>query len=126
MTTTTESPDTSHVVDLSYPVPNIVIVGDTVDPFFTLFLTENRRTDVVTRADQGIVSVAKPDLVCTEDPTEPGSRCIADSTVALWWEDSHRSNVVPRHFLELQLLPGEARSLAAALVHGADLADFPS
>ncbi|MDQ6641981.1 MAG: hypothetical protein M3Y66_05735 [Actinomycetota bacterium] len=127
MTTTAEPQSTaaeSEYVELSSPTP-FATAHETVDPFFNMFLTERRRSEhFVTRADQGIIAVGSADQILLQDPEqEEGKVCIADEVVVLSWEE--RGYDPRRHFLELQLLPGEARSLAAALIRGADLADFP-
>lgn len=126
MTTIAESQTTeaeTQYVELVYPTPHS---GNPVlpDPFFTMFLLEQRRGGrMVTRAEQGIVAVGTPDLILLQDPDEEFNRSIADRTVELSWEERGNDR---RHTLELQLLPSEARSLAAALIRGADLVDFPA
>ncbi len=91
MTTTAEPQSTaaeSEYVELSYPTP-FATAHETVDPFFNLFLTEQRRSEhFVTRADQGIIAVGSADQILLQDPDQEFKRCIADETVALSWGGS--------------------------------------
>ncbi len=83
----------------------------------TLFLPETRRlSGVVTRASQGVLGVeTRRSGHIPHDNGQPGAT-VADSTVALEVNPPTDGG----DELELRLLPGEARSLAAMLTRAAD------
>ena len=110
---------------ISYPCPNEQAGGDSArDETNGLFLPEIRRIpDTVTRACQGEVDV-EPRRHAGWVPSVDGrpGNTILDSVVALFVHpptDDDRADG-----LELRLLPGEARSLAAMLSRAADVVEL--
>ena len=82
-----------------------------------VWLPETRRSiGSVTRPYQGRIEVT----VSGVQPREPGRHAVPDKTVSLEWWNASDDDVT---MTKIEFLPGEARSIAALLIGGADKID---